>query len=178
MMQRFIKIAAVVSILHLAPAVNAAELKIGHIDLQRLVAQSDAGKSARENFTSKNKQFQDEINTRSEKLKKLKEELEAALQKVPKGEKPSQAVLDKDKEYRAQARELQRLLDGYNQELKVYDAELTRKVLEEFSPILAEYGKTHKYDYILRGLESMAFANEKRDLTEELIKEFNKKRKK
>lgn len=162
----------------LLPAADAAELKIGHVDLQRVVAQSDAGKQAHESFAARNKKFQDEITARADALKKIKEDLEAAVQKLPKGQKLPQALVDKDKEYGAQARELQRMLDGYNQELKVYDAELSRKVLEEFQPILAEFAEKQGYDYILRISDSMVFAHARRDLTEQLIKAFNQKRKK
>ncbi len=177
-MHRMIKVVMLLLLLQLAVHVDAAELKLGHIDLQRLVAQSEAGKIAREAFTVKNKKFQQDVDSRSKKLKTMKEQLEAELRAIPKGQKPSQILQDKEKEYGVQARELQRQLDGYNQELKVYDAELTRKVLEEFSPILNEYARVNKYDYIFRGLDGMAFADKKRDLTDELIKEFNKKRKK
>ena len=177
-MQRILKVVLPVCIVLLATVAGAAELKIGHVNLQRLVSESDAGKLARESFTARNRKFQDEINSRSEQIKKLKDELEAEAKRLPKGDKIPQSMVDKDKEYGAQTRELQRILTGYNEELKVYDAELTRKVLEEFSPILDEYAKRNKYDYIFRGFEALAFANEKRDLTDELIKEFNRKRKK
>jgi len=178
-MKRILKsVLPICIVLLLASAAGSAELKLGHIDLQRLVSQSDAGKGARENFKAKNEKFQAEINTRAERLKKMKEELDAEIQGVPKGQKIPQSIVDKDKDYGAQTREQQRLLSESNEELKVYDAELTRKVLDEFSPILAEYAKSNSYDYIFRNADSIAFASDKHDLTDTLIKEFNKKRKK
>jgi outer membrane protein len=163
-------------LLLLASVAGAAELKVGHVDLQRIVAQSDAGKIARESFFARNKTFQEEINSRSEGLKKLKEALDADVGRVPKGEKIPPEILEREKALGVQARDLQRLLGGYNEELKVYDTELTRKVLDEFAPILAGYAMEHYYDYIFRVAEPMVFAAEKRDLTDELIKEFNQKR--
>jgi outer membrane protein len=153
----------------------AADLKIGHVDLQRLMAQSDAGKEMRKLYLDRAKKYQDEINDRSERLKKLKEEIEAKAKGLKEGEKVPQEIIDKDKEYGVQARELQRLLGGYQDELKVYDAELTGKVLNEFAPVLKEYATRNKFDYIFIRTDTLAYGAEKLDLTEELIDVFNRK---
>ena len=154
-------------------SVYAADLKIGHLDVQRLVAESDVGKQAHEQYMARNKKYQDEINVRSDKLKALKEAIENGAKKLKKGDKVPQNLLDKDRDYAAQARELQRLLGSYQEELKVYDAELSRKVLDEFAPILNDYAKRNGYDYIFGRMDVFAFAAEKNDLTGILIKEFN-----
>lgn len=157
---------------------GAAGIKAGHVDLQRLVEQSDAGKEARQKYLTKAQTYQEEINSRTERLTKLKADIEKETGVLGQADPPSQSTIDKDKEYGAQARELQRLLGGYQEELKVYDAELTRKVLEEFGPVVAEYAGREGYDYIFRGYDAMVFASKNGDLTDALIKEFNKKRKK
>ena len=173
-MRRILVIAALV--LMSTATLHAAELKVGHFDLQRLVAQSDAGKEAREKYLAKAKSYQDELNARAEKLKKIKGEVEGEAKKLKENEKPTALLVEKDKEYAALFRDFQRLQGGYQDELKVYDAELTRKVLEEFSPVLRNYAVSNKYDYLFRQNETLAYAAEKRDLTEELIKAFNKAR--
>ena len=72
-MRRILILAA----LALIPCSNlqAAELKVAHFDLQRLVAQSDAGKEAREIYLTRVKNYQNEVNARTEKLKKLKDDI-------------------------------------------------------------------------------------------------------
>ena len=154
-----------------------AEIKIGHFDLQKLVSASDAGKQAQAAFSAKQRKFQDDIDGRSARLKALKESIDTMSAAVKPGEVLPAALVEKDKEYGAQNRELQRLAGGYQEELKVYDAEMTRKVIEEFAPILSEYADKNGYDYILRASEATLFASPKLDLTEKLIKEFNEKRK-
>ena len=158
--------------------VFAAELKIGHVDIQKMVANSEAGKYAREQYLARNKQYQDEINMRSEKMKQLKEAIDNESKGLKQGDKIPQLLIDKDREYGAQARELQRLLGTYQEELKVYDAELTRKVVDGFMPILNEYAKKKGYDYIFSRMDVFAFATEKRDLTDILVKEFDARWKK
>lgn len=158
--------------------VFAAELKIGHIDLQKLVAISDAGKYSHEQYMARTKHYQDEINMRSEKMKQLRDAIENEAKGLKQGEKMPQILVDKDRDYTAQARELQRLQGAYQEELKIYDAELSRKVLENFTPILNEYAKKNGYDYIFSRMDVFAYAGDKHDLTEILVKEFNARWKK
>jgi len=171
-MRSFLIIAALT--LMATASVHAAELKIGHFDLQRLIAQSDAGKEAREKYLSRAKNYQDELKSRAEKLKKMKEEVEGEAKRLKENEKPSALLVEKDKEYAALFRDFQRLQGGYQDELKVYDAELTRKVIEEVAPVIGIYASGNNYDYLFRLNESFAYAVEKRDVTDELVKEFNK----
>ena len=49
-------------ILMTTASLYAADLKVGHFDLQRLIAQSDSGKEAREKYMSRAKNYQDELN--------------------------------------------------------------------------------------------------------------------
>lgn len=153
---------------------HAAELKVGHFDLQKLIAQSDAGKEAREKYMSRARNYQDELNSRAEKLKKMKEEVEGEAKKLKENEKPTAQLVEKDKEYAALFRDFQRLQGGYQDELKVYDAELIRKVMEEFAPVMGDYAASNKYDYLFRLNETFAYAVEKRDVTDELVKAFNR----
>jgi len=152
----------------------AADLKIGHFDLQRMLAQSDAGKESREKYLARVNTYQDEMNRRAEKLKELKNSIEGEAKKLKENERPSNQLVEKDKEYAALFREFQRLQGGYQDELKLYDNELTRKVLEELTPVVGEFAVANHYDYLFKSLEPFAYASETRDLTDELVRIFNK----
>jgi len=176
-MQRTI-LAALVFFLACWTSAGAAEIKVGHVDLQRIVSNSEAGKQAREQYFVRTQKYQNEINARSEKLRQLKETIEKQAKGLKQGETIPAALLEEDKEYAAQARELQRLLGAYQEELKVYDQELTKKVLDAFTPILADYAVQNGYDYIFSRLDFFIFGAERRDLTPALIKEFDARWKK
>jgi outer membrane protein len=152
----------------------AADLKVGHFDLQRLVSQSQAGKDARELYLKKAQAYQDEINQRTQVLEKLKDEVKTAADSLKEGETIPDAVLTKDKEAAAKFRELQRLLGSYQDELKLYDAEMTRSVLLQFQPVLGAFAEKQKYDYLFKMGEGIAYAANQRDVTDELIKAFDK----
>ena len=161
----------------LAATVARAEgLKVGHIDMQRVFAESNAGKEAREQYAAKAKSYQDQLNVTIESNKKLKEEIDTALKQVKKGQKPSQTILDKQKKYGARERELQSTLAGYQKELKEYDGELTRKLMEEFSPLVEQFASANNYDYLIRNFDALLFANKKNDVTNTLISAFNNKK--
>ena len=145
-------------------AAGAVELKVGHIDLQRLVLQSDAGKHGQDLLAAKTKSYQDDINIKTEALNKLKAGVTALAK---------QAKLVAIRE-----RDLQALVVTYQNNLKAYDAELTRQIVEEFNPILEQYAKRNNYDYIIRNFDGILFANSTHDLTDDFIKEFNTRRNK
>ena len=144
-------------------AAGAIELKVGHLDLQRLVLQCDAGKNGQELLAAKTKSYQDDINIKLDALNKLKANGTVAAK---------QAKLIATRE-----RELQTLVVTYQNNLKAYDIDLTRKLVEEFNPILEQYARRNNYDYIIRNFDGILFANNTHDITDDLIREFNTKRK-
>lgn len=156
----------------------SAELKVGVIDLQKAVSQSDAGREAAEKLRLRVKQYQDEITTRSNSLNKLREEIEKEVKGLKQGQPIPQATLEKDRSYSSQARELQRLLGGYQEEAKVYEKELTNKVLEKLSPVLTNFATVGQYDLILRAGDQVVFTSTKQDITDAVIATFNKALKK
>jgi len=164
-------------IFFLAPtAVRSEGLKVGHIDMQRIVAESSAGKEAREQYDAKAKSYQDQLNLQLQSNIKLKEEIEAGLKLMKKGQKPSPSILDKEKLFKTRESEIQNTLAGYQKELKAYDAELIRKVIEQLSPIVEQFALANSYDYIIRNFDALLFANKKNDVTDTLISEFNNKK--
>lgn len=164
-------------IFFLAPtAVRSEGLKVGHVDMQRIVAESSAGKEAREQYDAKAKSYQEQLNLQLQSNIKLKEEIEAGLKLVKKGQKPSQSILDKEKLFKTRESEIQNTLAGYQKELKAYDAELIRKVIEQLSPVVEQFALVNSYDYIIRNFDALLFANKKNDVTDTLISEFNNKK--
>jgi len=163
-------------ILVLSPTVASAEgVKIGHIDIQRVFTESNAGKEAHEKYVAKAKGYQAELDVKRASNQKLKEAVESALKQLRKGQKLPQTILDRQKQYDARERELQSTLAGYQSELKRYDEELTRKIMEEFSPLVEQFASANNYDYLIRNFDGILFANKKNEVTDLLVGELNKK---
>ena len=164
----FIISSTVVLAMALATGICAAESKIGYLDIQKALGQSDAGKAAKEQLTSRFKKYQDEINSKQEELKKLKDELEAQGAILSESKRA-----EKEKVYSTKLKNFQQFAKDAQDEMQGKDKELTQKVLESFEKVVQEYGRKNGYTFIFVRTEGIIFADEKADLTDELLKLFN-----
>jgi outer membrane protein len=150
-----------------------ADLKIGYVDVQKVLNLSDAGKDAKDQLAGRVKKYQEEINGKQEELKKLKEEIEK--QGVLLSESARGA---KEKDYQQRLKEFQRFTKDAQEELQGKDEEYTRKILEEIEKMVQEYGRKNGFTFIFVRNETMIFSDEKADLTEPVLKALNAQRKK
>jgi outer membrane protein len=175
-MKRIISITlTAVLALALAAGTCLAESKIGFVDVQKALNLSDAGKDAKEQLSIKVKKYQDEINAKQEELKKLKDELERQGAILSESKKA-----DKEKDYSAKLKDFQRFTKDAQEELQGKDEELTKKILEGFEVVVKEYGRKNGFTIIFArtGSEGIIFVDDKIDLTDELVKQFNAIKKK
>ena len=150
----------------------AAESKFGTVDMQKVLLLSDAGKDAKEQLALKAAKYEAEKNLKEEDLKKLKGELEkqsVLLSEVARGAK--------EKDYQQKLKEYQRFLKDAQDDLQAKNDEYTNKIVEEILRVVQEFGKKNAYTFIFVKNESMLFMDEKVDLTDELLKQFNASRK-
>lgn len=151
----------------------AAEGKFGMVDLQKILVLSDAGKVAKEQLGAKAAKYDAEKNAKEEELKKLKAELER--QNVLLSESARAA---KEKDYQQKLKEYQRFLKDAQDDLQTRNDELTNKIGEDIVKLVQEYGKKNGYATIFIKNEAMIYVDDKIDLTDELLKQFNALRKK
>jgi outer membrane protein len=152
----------------------AADTKIGYIDMQRALNSSDAGREAKEQLAARVKKYQDEINAKQEEIKKLKDELEKQGMLLSESSRAA-----KEKDYQQRLKEFQRFTKDAQDELQGKDEEFTRKILEGMEKIIQEFGRKNGYTFILdRNAAGMLFADDKADVTEEVLKLLNASRKK
>ena len=156
----------------LALPVFAADLKLGNVDMQKILMLSDAGKDAKELLAIKAAKYEAEKNLKEEDLKKLKGELEK--QSVLLSES---ARVAKEKDYQQKLKEYQRFLKDAQDDLQAKNDEYTNKIVEEIVKVVQDFGRKNGYTYIFVKNESMIFMDDKIDLTDELLKQFNAARK-
>jgi len=155
-----------------APAF-AADLKLGYIDMQRALNSSEAGKEAKEQLAARVKKYQDEINSKQEDIKKLKDELEKQGMLLSESARGA-----KEKDYQQRLKEFQRFTKDAQDELQGKDEEFTRKILEGMEKIIQEFGRKNGYTFIFVKNEGMLFVDDKVDITDEVLKLLNANRKK
>jgi outer membrane protein len=156
-----------------ATSAFAADLKLGYIDMQRALNTSEAGKEAKEQLAARVKKYQEEINVKQEEIKKLKDELEKQGMLLSESSRAA-----KEKDYQQRLKEFQRFTKDAQEELQGKDEEFTRKILEGMEKIIQEFGRKNGYTFIFVKNEGMLFADDKADVTEEVLKLLNVSRKK
>jgi len=162
-----------VLVLVLAAGVCVAETKIGYLDIQKALSQSESGKEAKELLSTTFKKYQGDINSKQEELKKLKEELEKQSTLLSENKRA-----EKEKEYATKLKNYQQFTKDAQEELQGKDKELSQKIYESFEKVVQEFGRKNGYTLILDRTQGVLYADDKADLTDELMKLFNATRKK
>src|SRR5262245_36641999 len=109
------------SLFLLAPlTVCAEEIKLGYVDLQRALNDSEAGKTAKEKFKGEVDKAEQSLEKRKNEVEKLKEELEKKGLLL--NEEQRDAL---ERDYRDKLGEFERVYKNLQQELQIRDRQLT-----------------------------------------------------
>jgi len=147
-------------------ALGAEGVKIGSVDVQKIIINSDAGKEAKEQLAVRANKYEGEKNSREEELEK---------QNVLLSESARSA---KEKDYQQKLKEYQRFMKDAQDDLQGKNDELTNKIVESIVKIIQEYGRKNGYTIIFVKNDGMIYVEERADLTDEILKTFNASRKK
>jgi outer membrane protein len=162
----------VAGVLLASVALAEATPKIGYVDLQRALNESDAGKKAKE-------QFKIQVDKLQASLKKQKDEIDAL-----KGQLEKKAVVMKDEErssmeddYQKKLRDFERNYKDSQADLQKKDNELTSGIIKDLQVVIRDYGEREGYTLILESTSSaVLYGTKEADLTDELIREYNGRR--
>jgi len=151
----------------------AAEVKIGYIDLQKVLNASNSGKVAKEKIGQKVKEYEVQIDQQQKELKAAKEELDKQALLLS-----DEARAQKQRDYQQKLKELQRFTKDVREELRMKDADYTRKILDEIIKVVEKVGSEKSYTVIFEKNESsLVYADEQIDLTDLVIKRYNQSQK-
>jgi len=151
--------------------VYAESVKVGYVDLQKIVAGSKRGAAQKQLLERKEADLRGVIQKKQSEVQELKETLEKQAVMLS-----EEARREKEKEYQKELKELERLVKDSRQEMQQLEMELTTKVLKDIEKIVVELGKKGGYTLILERNERIPFilyATKEIDLTEQVIKVFD-----
>ncbi len=150
---------------------GAVAIKVGYVDLQQALNSSSAGEKAKDSFKAEVERMEQVLEKRRAKVEKLKGELEKKALLLRDDER---VALQRD--YRQELRDFERLYKDSQEELKIRDRELTARILVELRQIVNAIGEQGDYSVILEGNNTVVLYGSKSiDLTEAVIKAYNKK---
>ena len=162
------------TIMLLIPVVSwgAEKAKIGYVDLQKVFLTSEPGKQAKKSLDKEAEEKKRTLEDRKKEFQKMKDDLEKKMNILSEETRKEKfEALDKKRE------ELLQFVQESDMKLSERDRELTRKITEDLHDILKDYAEKEGYTLILeRG--GVLYAPEDMDITNDVIKIYNKKAKK
>lgn len=164
----FIAAAVLAAGLLAAGTVQAAELRIGVVNLQEVIADSKAGQQANQDLQAIVKKLQDQANDKNTKLNVLKQQLDKADPK-------SGDYAKLQKSYDDSRNDLQQFVLMGRQDLNQRRQELLQPIEGELGKVIDQYAKAHHYDFILsRDAGGAIYANTKYDVTKGVTEALDK----
>lgn len=154
------------------PAGEAQDrVKIGFIDIQRAISDSNAGKRAKERFQAQVKKAEAELLKEKTELERLKADLD---KKGPLMKEEERRNLEADLQRRYV--NYQRTMTDQQQELRQKEGALTGDILKELEKIVNEIGKSDKFTLILER-NQILYSDQGIDVTNKVIEVFNSRNK-
>ncbi|CAN5601548.1 hypothetical protein BH09MYX1_BH09MYX1_30870 [soil metagenome] len=148
-------------------AAAQAGQKVGVVDVQRAVMQTEDGLRAQATLKKLFDNKQQELNRRQADLQKQKEDIDKQA-KVLSKEAYSKRLEDLNK----QLMELQSVFVDYNKELDKKQKEITEPIFEKIMGIVKRVATTENYDLIV-DRATVAYARTDLDLTDKVIQMYN-----
>ncbi|MBN2062428.1 MAG: OmpH family outer membrane protein [Deltaproteobacteria bacterium] len=149
--------------------ISFAADKVGYINLQRLVNESNMGKAARADIQKMRQQKEKDLKVKLEDFNALRDKLNKE------GAKMEEGVKKENMEQLRQAyKEYQRLLDDAKEDIVREDKELVAIILQKADGILKEVAKKNKYSIILKDPNAVGYLDPDVDITDLVLKELNK----
>lgn len=148
---------------------QAGELKLGYIDLQRALLESEAGRKATGELEALFKPRQQAVNDKRLELAQLKDEIDK--QSAMPG---SDALKAKKNEFDRKVRELQRFAQDAESEFTKKQQELTRAILKDLKGVIEKFQADKGYTLIFEKNEAgILAADASIDITDTIIKRYN-----
>ncbi len=167
MLKSFSVIAATAALLVAAPA-GAAELKIGVINGQQLIAESPQAAALREKLEQEFAPQRRELLAQQNELKSLQEKFQRDAQVMSDSERTSM-----ERRIRDLGRDMQFGQQKAAEDLRVRQNEELGKLQQQLQQAINDFAKAEGYDLILS--EGVAFAGDALDVTDEILARINKK---
>ena len=152
-----------------APTDASAQDKIGVVDLQRALNETEDGRKAKNHLKKLFESRQKTLDAQQEKLRKMKEDLEKQKDVLSR-----EVMAKKLEEYQKTFAELQSTYMDYQRELGSKEADLTKDILARMQEIARRIGQKEGYSMILdRGEAGVLYVPSSYDLTDVLIQRYN-----
>lgn len=165
----FIVTVAFSALFALTFSVNAQNVNVAYVDLQRIMLESDKGKEAKNTLTGEAEKLKKQLDVKQSELQNMKDTIERQSATIT-----PDARAGKEKEYQAKLKDYQRLANDFQTELQQKDGEFTQKILKDVEEVIKSIGDKDKYTLILEKSQAgILFASPSIDITNKVISQYN-----
>jgi outer membrane protein len=161
-------VCCVAMILGLSMPSYAADNKVGYINLQRLVNESEMGKKAKEDIQKLRTEKETELKGKLREINGLRALINEQGESMDFAERR-----DKEQELNRAYKDYQRLLEDAKEDISNEDQELVSIILQKADGVLKEVAKK-KYSIILKDPDAIGYLDPSVDITDDVLKELNK----
>jgi outer membrane protein len=148
---------------------HAEDLKLGYVDMQRAVAETEDGRKARASLKKIFDQKQKELDEQQEALKKKKEDFDKKRTLLS-----ADKVREKEVELQGDFEKVQQSYMRHQRDLQEKEGEVMQKIIERMNRIITKIAVAENFTMILdRTQAGLVFAKPHLDLTNELIRRYN-----
>jgi len=151
------------------PGICADVAKIGVINFQKILENSEAGKSAKKELTTEGQSMESDLKSRSDEIKALQQMLERDT-----GVLSKEARDEKKWELDRKIDEAKALKKKYDRKIQELQAQLLSTIRQSLVSLIHEYGQKEGYLLIVEDI-SVVYAPKSIDLTDTIIKLYNEK---
>ncbi|MBI3785565.1 MAG: OmpH family outer membrane protein [Deltaproteobacteria bacterium] len=149
-------------------------LKLGYVDLQRALNDSEAGKKAKDEFKVQVDKVQAGLKKKKDAIDALKEQLDKKALVMKDEERGN---LEED--YRKKMRDFERDYKDSQTDLQQKDSELTGAIIKDLQEVIRDYGERENYTMIFEASSTaVLYGAKSSDLTASILEEYNRKHKK
>ncbi len=149
----------------------SASVLIGLVDVQKIITSIKEGKSVQ-------KQLEKSFNDKKATLKKEEDKIKKAQENYKKQSMvlAEQARMTKEREIQEMVMALQNKTMEYQREIQKMEQDMKKPILEKLRPIIDEISKANQVALTFEvSAAPIVYAETKKDLTDEVIKAYDKK---
>lgn len=146
----------------------AADLKIGVVNVQKIIITCEAGKAAKERFDVKMKALQGSFKKEEEDLKVMQDEIKKKSSAWSEEKKA-----EKVREYQKNGRELQAKTEDARFEMKQLQDKELEPILKALEKVVEKYGKEKGYTVIMDSKNGVIYFDDAIEVSEAIVKKLN-----
>jgi outer membrane protein len=160
---------AVLLLLAGGPAFSADPVKIGVVDLQKILETSNSGKAAQNDLKVQRDKMQADMKQRGSEIQEIESRMQREAMVMSKETRE-----EKEREHRIKVSDFQALQRKYQSDLQEVERKLMGKLQSEITSLVGDIAKKDGYLLIISNI-GVIYSLPSTDITERLIQELNAK---